>query len=184
MTKGEIQKELIERHSAFSRYLTSLSETDFIFAIQNKWTAGQQLDHLCRATAPLTLGIHMPGLITRLLFGRSPNGSMDYGTLVKKYSGVLANGGKSSWMYMPKPVAFRERDKLCQKLLKTVSEINSALNDLTEEELDKKRLPHPLLGKLTIREMMYFTLYHVDHHHTKAKENISLSKFPQPVSKE
>jgi hypothetical protein len=26
-------------------------------------------------------------------------------------------------------------------------------------------LPHPLLGKLTLREMIYFTIYHVQHHH-------------------
>jgi hypothetical protein len=25
-------------------------------------------------------------------------------------------------------------------------------------------LPHPLLGKLTLREMLYFTAYHADHH--------------------
>lgn len=24
--------------------------------------------------------------------------------------------------------------------------------------------PHPLLGKLTLREMMFFTIYHVQHH--------------------
>lgn len=34
----------------------------------------------------------------------------------------------------------------------------------TCDELDKYILPHPLLGKLTIREMMYFTIYHVEHH--------------------
>jgi hypothetical protein len=25
-------------------------------------------------------------------------------------------------------------------------------------------LPHPLLGKLTVREMLFFTLYHQRHH--------------------
>jgi len=26
-------------------------------------------------------------------------------------------------------------------------------------------LPHPLLGKVTVREMLYFTIHHVQHHH-------------------
>jgi hypothetical protein len=33
-----------------------------------------------------------------------------------------------------------------------------------EGSLDRCRLPHPLLGKLTVREMLFFTLYHNLHH--------------------
>ncbi len=34
-----------------------------------------------------------------------------------------------------------------------------------EASLDKYRMPpHPLLGKLTVREMLLFTLYHDRHH--------------------
>jgi hypothetical protein len=33
-----------------------------------------------------------------------------------------------------------------------------------EEDLDRYRLPHPLLGKLTVREMLLFTVYHNYHH--------------------
>ena len=31
-------------------------------------------------------------------------------------------------------------------------------------DLDAVLLPHPLLGKLTVREMLFFTVYHVQHH--------------------
>ncbi|MCB9182399.1 MAG: DinB family protein [Flavobacteriales bacterium] len=34
----------------------------------------------------------------------------------------------------------------------------------SESDLERYLLPHPLLGKLTLREMLYFTLYHVQHH--------------------
>jgi uncharacterized damage-inducible protein DinB len=30
--------------------------------------------------------------------------------------------------------------------------------------LDRLRLPHPALGKLTVREMLFFTIYHNIHH--------------------
>jgi hypothetical protein len=33
-----------------------------------------------------------------------------------------------------------------------------------EADLDRYLLPHPLLGKLTLREMLHFTLYHNYHH--------------------
>ncbi|NBX80802.1 MAG: DinB family protein, partial [Flavobacteriales bacterium] len=37
-------------------------------------------------------------------------------------------------------------------------------DNFTEDDLDKYVLPHPLLGKLTLREMLCFTIYHVKHH--------------------
>jgi len=33
-----------------------------------------------------------------------------------------------------------------------------------DDALDRYRLPHPLIGKLTLREMLVFTLFHFDHH--------------------
>ena len=33
-----------------------------------------------------------------------------------------------------------------------------------EPAFDRYRLPHPLLGKLSVREMLFFTLYHNAHH--------------------
>jgi hypothetical protein len=34
----------------------------------------------------------------------------------------------------------------------------------SEAELDRYTLPHPLLGDLTMREMLCFTLYHNQRH--------------------
>jgi hypothetical protein len=39
-----------------------------------------------------------------------------------------------------------------------------AVDSWREADLDRYRLPHPLLGKLTLREMLFFTLYHNYHH--------------------
>ncbi len=40
----------------------------------------------------------------------------------------------------------------------------AAMDRWRDSDLDRLRLPHPLLGKLTVREMLYFTLYHNAHH--------------------
>jgi len=34
----------------------------------------------------------------------------------------------------------------------------------TEEQLDNYCVAHPILGKLTMRELAYFTIYHNIHH--------------------
>lgn len=54
----------------------------------------------------------------------------------------------------------------------TAEEIAAALRALhadsvryiTESALGRRQLPHPLLGPLTVREMLLFTLYHNRHH--------------------
>jgi hypothetical protein len=39
-----------------------------------------------------------------------------------------------------------------------------ALDGWRDADLDRYRLPHPLLGRLSIREMALFALYHGVHH--------------------
>ena len=55
------------------------------------------------------------------------------------------------------------------KLFRIISSICKNLDKFSEEDLDKFILPHPLLGKLTMREMMYFTIYHAQHHENIVK---------------
>ena len=49
-----------------------------------------------------------------------------------------------------------------QQLLKKVE-------NWKESDLDKYVLPHPLLGKISLREMLYFTDFHILHHNTLTK---------------
>ena len=41
-----------------------------------------------------------------------------------------------------------------------------------EKELDIYILPHPLLGKVTLREMLYVTIHHNEHHLQLLKNRI------------
>ncbi len=43
---------------------------------------------------------------------------------------------------------------------KSSADLAAALGMWTEQELDEYQLPHPLIGNLTVREMLFFTIYH------------------------
>ena len=45
-------------------------------------------------------------------------------------------------------------------------------DNILEKDLDFYVLPHPLIGKLTLREMLFFCIYHVQHHHKITQEII------------
>jgi hypothetical protein len=62
-------------------------------------------------------------------------------------------------------VSFANQQRTHDALRKSVNSICKYTDEYSEVQLDHYILPHPLLGKVTIQEMMYFTIYHAEHHH-------------------
>jgi hypothetical protein len=172
MNKAEIAERLKRNHLAFADFLTSLDEQKFIFSVNDKWTAGQQLDHIVRSVAAVNTGLALPKFAADLLFGKSGRVSLEYYSLVAQYRAKLASGGKATRRFIPPAVGFARRASLTAKLLAAVDTLGVRLNKFSEAELDEFLLPHPLLGQLTVREMLYFTIYHVEHHHRAVVENL------------
>jgi hypothetical protein len=160
-------------HEEFSDYIVNLHEADFSFSFKNKWTAGQQMDHIVRSTSVILLACRVPRIITRLLFGIAVRPSRTYENLVEAYVSKLDKGAKASRIFVPGRIAFANRARLSAKMLTNVSKICTSMARYSENEMDKYMLPHPILGKLTIREMMYFAIYHVQHHSRFTKKNLA-----------
>ncbi|MBC7888881.1 MAG: DinB family protein [Ferruginibacter sp.] len=173
MTKQLIIKELSQRHTAMVDYVLSLTPKEFMFSFQNKWTAGQQMDHIIRATSLLPLAFNLPLFIPGLIFGKVNRAPLEYDELVQKYLSKLEKGAKATTIFIPKKVPYASRIKLAEKILRKISKINSAVDLISETELDHYLLPHPILGKITYREMLYFTMYHVNHHSALAKKYLA-----------
>ncbi len=165
MNKFELIEAMNENHTRFINYINTLSEKEFLFALTEKWSAGQQLDHLVRSTKPLILAVRLPKFILQLIFGTANRQSKTYEELVEKYLIKIAEGAKATGNFIPAPVGFEKKEPLKKELQLIITKINKGISNFTEEELDQCILPHPLLGKITCREMIYFTIYHVDHHH-------------------
>lgn len=172
MNKTEIQKRLKESHSYFTHYIQSLPEADFQYRYDSKWTAGQQLAHIVKSVSPVKTALSLPPFLLRTIFGKANRPSRSYEALVEKYQSKLAAGGKSTARFLPPDVTFQEREKLISKLTSVVDSLIQQVSKFSETKLDTLILPHPLLGKLTLREMLYFTFYHVEHHERHTRENL------------
>ncbi len=172
MTKQEISNKLTSNHQVFTDLIVALSDSDFTFAPPGKWTAGQQLDHILRAVSPLTKILALPKFLIKLIFGRANRPSKDYEGLVKKYHTKLESGGKATGRFIPAMVEPKQKEILRNKLLHAVAQLIKNIDAYSEQQLDTYILPHPLLGKLTLREMMYFTIYHVEHHRKAVLRNL------------
>jgi hypothetical protein len=173
MNKETIKKELTEKHKEFVDYINSLSDNDILNTKNNqKWSAGQHLEHIYLSVRPVNMALLLPKIIMRLFFGK-PNEKRTYEQLVNDYQNALKNGGKAGALYIPKSVSISKKQNLIINLTKLVVALNRKIDKISEEDLDKHNLPHPLIGKTTIREMLYFTIYHVQHHQKAIKENLN-----------
>lgn len=173
MQRGEIIARLRKDHDSFISYIGGLSDRQFLHAAPQKWTAGQQLQHIYLAVRPVVLAFGLPKFMLRLLFGKANRQSRTYDELVARYHDRLENGGKASRPFIPRPVKFNERTRIVKGLKEKTDILCTRIANFTEEELDTLLLPHPLLRKITIREMLYFTIYHVGHHRAAIERSFS-----------
>jgi hypothetical protein len=164
MNSTALQQVLNESHTKFVSYISQLSDSELCLAKNSKWSPAQQLEHIHISVKTVRQALIVPKFCLKFLFGTANRPSKSYEDLVKKYLDKLQNGGRASGRFVPKPLSLKESKALETLLIKEVSRLCKSLEKLSEAELDLLILPHPLLGKLTLREMMYFTIYHVQHH--------------------
>jgi hypothetical protein len=172
MTQQELIDKLKENHTAFTDYINSLTIEEFMLSRNEKWTAGQQLDHIRISVKPVTQALAMPKMGLRAMFGKANRPSKSYDELVAKYKLKLQEGGVATSRFIPEEVSFDQKEELIKAVNDIVNKLCKQLFDYSEKDLDELILPHPLLGKLTLREMMYFTMYHVTHHYTATGKNL------------
>ena len=170
MNKGELQQNLVKHYAGFVEYINSMSQDEVNISYNGKWSPVKQVDHLVRSVAPVRLALTIPSFILRIFFGSANRPSRKYDELVAKYHAKLQAGGRASGRFLPdkKP---KQALKLTTQLTHLIQSLNQKVESFSEEQLDTLILPHPLLGKLTLREMLYFTIYHVQHHHQQVLAN-------------
>jgi len=162
VNKSELQSKLKEQYQQFMDLINGLTEEQLMAAPEGKWNPGQHLSHLIRSLSPLNKVMSSREVV--LSFGKAENPSRNYDDVVAFYLGALSKGGKASGQFLPHEISTDQRKEFTDKLVSKAELLANQLNDYSEQDLDELVIPHPLLGNLTLREMMYFTIYHVSHH--------------------
>ncbi len=176
MTKEAIIDSIEHAYQNLINCLEGLDEHAFLLAAEGKWSAGKQLDHMIKSVAPVNMAMGLPNFIPVLLFGKANRPSKSYEELVAKYQSKLAGGGKAPAKFEPPFIPFEAKTKLIDRLTNLVKALCKKIDRQSEASLDKNILPHPLLGKLTLREMLYFTAYHATHHQASIEQALKLNE--------
>jgi hypothetical protein len=169
-TRDALVAALQELQQRVVQTVSGLTPAQFVApAPGGGWGIAQQVEHLALSAKPLVRAYGLPPWLLRLVFGRVRRQGYTYAQVVRAYTNVLANGGVATGPYIPRAGAQTPAETLAY-FSREHTALARALARRTEAQLDSCVLPHPLLGKITLREMLFFTLYHIGHHHQRIAE--------------
>lgn len=167
-TRNEILARLQRLHDESKQFLDTLSDAEFFASQGEKWSPAEQVRHLTKSVRPVAQALHLPRLALALLFGLGRAASRSFAEIQALYQDKLKTGvtaGRFSPSAQPTPNDPRaRRAEMMNHWQATQHNLQKAIASWSETALDRYRLPHPVLGKLTLREMLFFTLYHNAHH--------------------
>jgi hypothetical protein len=154
--------------------INSIDDSAFTHNIPSKWSIADNLEHLIRANGLLALSLRLPKFVI-VQIGGKPEILRSSEEVITLYQRKLANGAKSTFTYNPK-FLFKNRNITTQLWKNSYQLLLSAIESWEESDLDLYCLPHPIIGKVTIREMLFFTTYHHYHHGNTIKTLALYSK--------
>lgn len=139
---------------------------EYFFKSNGQWSAAENLEHLRLSFARSWQGLFLPKFILKWKFGKPTHNSLAYEELEHVYRQKLNEGAKAAKRYTPQ----LQKKKLTKEQLidrfqyTTTRYLNEIRYYWEDEHIDQYMLPHPILGLITVRELMYFNIFHCWHH--------------------
>ncbi len=166
MNKAAIIQETQLVFDDLSRICINMNAASFFAKPLNKWSVAEQVQHLILSTNKSALAYRLPLLVVKWVGGIPTHSPISFNELQLKYSKRLEEGAKASKPYVPKNAAIQcSQEKLIEIWQRDSKKYLTALQKYrSEKALDQHAIKHPLLGKISLRELCYFTIFHTRHH--------------------
>ncbi|HVR97779.1 MAG TPA: DinB family protein [Thermoanaerobaculia bacterium] len=165
---AEIVRELRALHARSRDFWNAFSTTEFFRPFGDAWSPADNARHLLKSNRPVLRALTTPRALMAIRFGTGLRPSQTYAEVRERYLAKLATG-VTAGRFAPQPLASPEqteeqRSSLMAAMDQVSENLTGAVSGWRDWQLDRLRLPHPALGRLTVREMLFFTLYHNLHH--------------------
>lgn len=176
--KEALIKTLENTYAELEHYFESLTVDVFFKKTADKWSPSENLIHLTKSAKAFTMGLRFPKMIIGLKFGKAARNSRLYPQVREAYLNRLVEGAKSPKNFEPDEMKpdmdlQSQKDEILKKWHDTNNKLIRKMNKWEEKTLDLYLLPHPILGRVTVREMIMFTIYHYIHHFTNVQKSLS-----------
>ncbi|WP_420629742.1 DinB family protein [Candidatus Leptofilum sp.] len=167
-SKLEIVEAWVVEVTAVHNHFAAIEPHTFFASPPGVWSPAENLVHLIKSCAPVVMVLNIPKTFLRIRFGWAKHDSRPLAQVRYTYlNDALANGGQAGGPFVPEvreDFSAAHQTRILAKWQEKGDALHAALQKWDEKALDNYLLPHPLLGKLTVREILFFTLYHNLHH--------------------
>lgn len=166
LRKQEIIRKLNTAKDDFISYCRDIDSEPFFHQPGEKWSIAQHIKHLVISANKTRQVYVLPKFIVRQLTGKPNRLSRSYDELVNKYKFKLQLGGRASGRFVPATISPGSgKEKILTEFSTSMDRLIRSIDKKWEDkQLDQYLAPHPLLGRITLRELGYFTIYHTYHH--------------------
>ena len=166
MHKDAILNQLESAHNKLFEFLELQSHEKWETGPQGKWTTGQHTLHLLQSIKTLNTALSLPKFVLRYKFGKTNRAVRDYRIVTNRYHECLSevNGGvfePSKNLKIPK---LKDKNYILDRIKAENKKLQYKTKKWNDKDLDTYVLPHPLMGKMPVREIIMWTSYHVNHH--------------------
>lgn len=163
-TKEDILFALNEVLHELNTVLKSVDDATLKKSVNGKWSIAQNFDHLSISNTITALSLDMPKPVLSQLFKTNNRAKWNYDEVVWKYQRSLSEGAKATLPFQPKLSIVPIRLIIENYWKLSTSHLLKSINKWDEQDLDIYLIPHPIIGKITLRELLFFTVYHLRHH--------------------
>lgn len=177
MNKKQILDLTRNANNALLTDLSLVEESSFFAAQGEKWSIAENVIHLTKSVVPLNKAFLFPKFVLNWQFGKPNRASRSYEELITRYQervGSVTITAKAA--FNPLIEAGATKASVLAAFEKQHTIYIRRFDAWAETDLDAIILPHPALGKITLREMGFFTAMHIGLHHTICKRYMTTLK--------
>ena len=164
MDKIVIADLLEVKHKILFDWIAKQPEDIWVKGPDGKWTTGQQILHLVNSLQLLNNALSYPRFIIKYKFGTCNREIRDYESVAKNCQKKLIENKEKTRVFNQKLKipTLQERERLLTKIQS--KKLQYKTKKISDKNLDTLLIPHPLMGRMTVREIIMWTAHHTEHH--------------------
>jgi hypothetical protein len=173
MDKLAIADGIEEKYQVLFDWLNQQPAENWETGPEGKWTTSQHILHLVNSLQLLNNALSYPRFFLKYKFGLSNRPSRSYEEVVEKYQEKLEENKDKTIVFNEnlKSPLLKDRPRLLTILQIQHKKLQYKTRKISDVNLDTLVIPHPLMGKMTVRELIMWAAYHTEHH-TKILKNL------------
>ncbi|WP_338870362.1 DinB family protein [Spirosoma sp. SC4-14] len=159
-----LEQRLADDGRDFIEVATALTDDQFKQNVDGKWSVAEVMQHLYLSARPVARLMTGPREVFEQ-WGKTDASPKRYDDIAKWYQTALKNRNQAPSAMSPRPDDMQvDKAVILERFMSVYQTLCEAIPTWSDNELNSLQIPHPLLGLLSVREMLYFTSVHTQHH--------------------